>query len=610
MSSTEKKVIFTGQDGGASQTAKRISESILADARKQTESLKQQNALINEQVKALERKARASAEFLARPVREGQFRNESERERYGSRFEQAKKSFTESTELLSVLKDILASQKRQVYETEKAEKDRTKRFRSAEDRHQSLQSLARQELREDRPGVLSRVRKGERSNFAGMQPEQAEKLMYQRSLMGQDKQTQSVFLGTLAGNLAAGLIQQMFRALSSVASARSGEEGVVSLLGAIPVVGGTAATVAERARSEQYSVQTRQFGLRALTGRGITGSPNVGLGFSTAESFEMMRPLVEASGSGRNAGTMTNQAQFLQRGLGLSTATITQMVKDIRVSRSGADMVQIINDVLHSNPDLRRDQTKLSEVLSQSSQLTTQLASQTENLDLRKNIGIVGALRSIGGSFADPNLGVARMMSINQSLSAPTTDFQRARNFSALSSLSPGASYFQLLEMQEKGIGQQGFLPGVLNRLKRETGGGENFMLAASTNLGLPASTTRKLVAAFERNPKMFDAFTGGTGDLAKMLETRAGALVSERDVSKAKIDEAFSKSGAEGLLMTASETIKEASELLKAIPQAIGNLLSGEEKTAETNKEAAAIMKLAADTLNRKAQGNSVYTK
>ncbi len=235
--------------------------------------------------------------------------------------------------------------------------------------------------------------------------------------------------------------------------------------------------------------------------------------------------------------------------------------------------MQIASDVLAANPELRRDQTKFAEILQQTSQLTNQLAGQSENVDPRKSAGIVGALRSIGGSFSDSNLGQQRMMSINNSLTSPGTDYQKSRAFGVLSGINPGASYFQLGEMQEKGIGQKGYLSGILKQFERESGGGENMMMMSKQNLGLGNSTSRKLVEAYQKNPKIFDDFSGTNEDLEKTLglSGRAESNTSKRDREKAEIDNAFSMSATAGTLKVASLTFESAVDEFKAIIGSLG---------------------------------------
>lgn len=570
--STEKKVIFSGQDN-VSQKAKQMYSNLLADSKKYGDTLKEQTGYINQQIKALEKKAKLESKEGRKSFEEqGELyraaKTPQEREKYAGRTAQIRKELEESSATIEVLKSIFQEAKKQSAATDKLEKSQQKFKLSSEDQYKSMQSLARQEFRENKQGVLAKIKAAEKGGYSNMDVYTAEKVMYQKSLAGDQEKPKSMFGPVFYATLAAGLVQQIASALGKIIGTQSGEQGLNTLLGGIPFVGGILGGASGRTFEEQLAIQSKELELKAKTGKSIRGLSNqTGIGYSTRESLAMTEGLVGAAGNARGAN-QTGNALLLQRGLGLSTEAITQIVKDLRTTRSSADIMQIASDVLKANPELRRDQTKFAEILQQTSQLTNTLASQTENVDIRKNAGMVGALRSIGGSFADPNLGPQRMLSINQSLTQPGTEYQKARGFGVLSGLNPGASYFQMLEAQEQGIGKKGYLSGMLNQLKRETGGGENMMLGVNQNLGLGASTSRKLVEAFEKNPKMFDDLAGGgKASIEKVLglTQRAEGATSERDKEKAEIDNAFAMSATAGTMKVASLTFEAGAEMFKS---------------------------------------------
>lgn len=579
---SEKKVIFSGIDSGASSTAHKIYSGIIADAQKYTNTIKEQNSYIKEQIKALEKKADVEAANLrlatnslikANKLAPG-LEQQNARINAKRSINESKINFDEDIKALELLRGIYNESRKQTTASEKAEKSQQKKSITSEEQYSAMKSLARQEVKENLSGVKSKIKLAEKNDYSGLDPRTAEKLMYQKQIVGEDKKSSSTFGAVFAGTLAAGIVQQVASAMSKIVGATSGEQAVNSLLGSIPILGGAIGGGADRTFQEQLAIQTKELELTGRTGKSIKGLSNKSnIGFSTRESLSTTEGLITASGKSSGADSTSN-ALTLQRGLGLSPETISQILRDIRITRSSADIMQIVSDVLKANPELRKDQTKFSEILQQTSQLTSQLASQSENVDPRKNAGLVGALRSIGGSFADNVLGPQRMMSINSSLTSPGTEFQKARSFGVLSGQNPGMSYFQMLEAQEKGIGSKGYLGGTLKQLRRETGGGENFMLSAMQNLNLPASTSRKLVAAFERNPKMFDSFSGGSEDIEKVLglSKRAETVTSTRDKQKAEIDNAFAISAYTGDIKVASMTMKVGAGMFKGAVDSFSN--------------------------------------
>lgn len=583
--STEKKIIFSGQDSGASQTAHKIYSGILADAQKYSNIQKEQLGYINQQIKALEKKAALETKEGSKVIQEHETRarlsrSTQERERHLGRKTEAEKTLSESTEVLESLKNLLSESRKQTSLTEKLEKDTSKKIRGAEDQYQAFRSLARQEVKENREGVVRKIKEAEKNKYEGLDPRQVEKLMYQKTLLPSERNPQSAFGQIFAGVLAAGVVQKIASSLGQIVGAQSGEQGINTLLGGVPLLGGFLSGGAQRSFEERYAIQTKESELEARTGRRVKGiSTASNIGFSSRESLGLTEGLIEASGKS-TGGDNTQNAMLLQRALGLSSSTIIQAAKDIRISRSSADLVQIVSEVFSANPDLRKDRTKLAEVLSQSSQLTSQLAQQTENVNLGRNLGMVGALRSIGGSFGDPLLGTQKMMSINQSLTNPSTEYQKARNFGVLSGVNPGSSWFQINEQMEQGIGAKGFLGGVLRQLKREGGGDEGFMTGVQQNLGLGFSASRKLTEAFNKNPTMFDNFAGGNQDLAKLLGVKsltgeAERLTKQTDKEKADTDNAFAISAAAGDFKIAALTLKAGAEMINNAASKIDKSLS-----------------------------------
>lgn len=566
--STEKKIIFTAQDNNVAQKANQIYSSILPKSKEYSTNLKEQTAYIEKQVRELEKKARLEQKTGNAILKEQESllaaaRTPRERAKYEERVNRVKNDLSDSTTVLETLKELLNETKRQNSRTEKVEKETAKKLRLEEDRYQSQKSLWRQEVQYDKQGVKDRIKAAEKNNFKDMTPEQVEKLMFQKTMSGGEGKDRGIFGQVFAGTLAAGIVQKIGSTLSTIASASTGEQAFNSLLGGVPFVGDVLSKASQRNFEEQYAVGTGVKRLRALTGYGgLRIGGNNHIGFSTRENTESAANLIPSSGFAGGYDKYGNQSSLLERGLSFSPQLINQLVKDIRSTSNNADLLKVVSYALNANPELRKDQTRFSEILTQTSQLTNQLISQSENISLKQNAGVVGALRSIGGTFADPVLGGQRMLSINNALTNPGNDFQKARSFGVLSGLKPGMSYFQTLEAQEKGIGQEGYLEGLLKQLERETGGGENLMLSVQQNLGLGASTSRRLVEARRKNPNIFGNFKGGTEDIESILglTNRAVDSTSRKDREAAEMSDKYLRGTFNGL----SEGIKQTVDVIK----------------------------------------------
>ncbi len=575
MSSTEKKLIFKA-DNQTSSTTNQIFNDIDKGIKKNSSSLKEQNSLYLEQIKILKERNRLQESGVNKIFSEaGKMSPGLDKEYKIGEAKEAKRAFDydkkQNEQVIGLLGAIVKENQKSNTTANKVEQDQNKKLKQAEDF--KIREGLRKEVRDDPKKVRQKIKEAEGTVFEGIDEEGIRNLKYQKNLLPAEKKEQSMFAQVFAGTLAAGIVQKIASSLGQITGAQSGEQAFNSLLGGIPVIGGILGGANDRAFNEQYGVQTKSLGLRALTGSNIaansTGSLAEKLGYSSQESFDLQGGLIKAAGN-RSGNNSTNSTMLLQKSFGLSTETITQIVKDLRTTRSSADVMQIAADVIKANPELRKDQTKFAEILQQTSTLTNQLASQSENINIRNNIGMIGALRSVGGSFADPNLGTQKFMSINQSLTNPGTEYQKARSFGVLSGTNPGASYFETLEAQEKGLGQKGYLSGILKQLKREGGDGENFMLGINQNLGLSASSSRKLAEAYNKNPSMFDDFSGSKGDIDKILggniAKRAEENVSQKDKDKAILDNNFALGALDGTMKVASQTIAAAVDRLAGL--------------------------------------------
>lgn len=564
--SNEKKFIFTAQDGGVTQKVNQIYSGITAKAKEYSNSLKEQTSFIEKQIKELEKKARLEGKTGNAILRENEnllrhSRTYEERDRYQGRVDRVRSELGEKSAVIDLLKELLAETKRQSTSIEKTEKDYKKKIIFDEERDKSEyvdnNTSNGVKIFEEEKVNKRKNKEGEDCCCCCCCDESHEDIEKSGSGGGKGKD-KGIFSQVFAGTLAAGIVQKIGNSLGTIASSQTGEQAFNSLLGGIPFVGDLFSGANQRKFEEQYTVGFGTNKLKALTGnRNLNIRGNTDIGFSTRENVESATNLITASGNSGGYDKYGNQARLMERGLGLSPQTITQIVKDIRTTQSNADITKIAADVIRSNPELRRDQTKFSEILSQTSQLTNQLASQTENNNLSTNAGIVGQLRGIGGSFADPVLGSQRMLSINQSLTNPGNDFQKARSFGVLSGINPGSSYFQLQEMQEKGVGQKGYLEGILKQLEKEVGGGENLMLAAQQNLNIPFSSARKLIEARDKNKGLLTNFSGGTEDVEKFLNIsgRARDFTADKDREAARTSDAFLDGAFAGFVENLNQT-------------------------------------------------------
>jgi hypothetical protein len=564
--SDEKKIVFSADDK-VSGKAKQIFTGILNDAQKYTTSIKEQNSFIQQQIKLLEKKAQAekqAGEGILKRTQQTLSRTapgleqQQELSKYRAYQTQYKTESKNNEQILGVLKQLLNESKKENNTTERTEKEQER-----EDERKAKYELQRRwrvEAKSDKEAVRDRISKAEEEGYGTMDSVDIEKLHYQKNILGKEKPDESTFRTIVGAMMTTAAISTVMGGVKQFIASPTGTQGLANITSGVGqgvmgmgIKSGNAYVAAAGGVIDllssllggsveaRHALQPGYNRMGAKSGGNIGIGGNVELGYTSLQAQQLQEGLLNAGGSAANVETNTGQAQTLQRGLGLDQSVLIQAVMAARTIGSSTDLVSIVSKVLKYNPDLVKDQTKTQEILQGQLILTNQLAQQTEKVNQGQVAGVFGALRSVGGSFLNnPELMARNAASINQSLANPTTDYQRARSFGVLSKMSPGSSYLQLLEAQEKGISQQGYLGSYAKQLLKETGGGDNFALSLKQNLGLSSYSTAELFAKdFQAHPEKYTSFKGSEADIAKMVGVdRAKQYTPEQEQIKARTDE------------------------------------------------------------------------
>lgn len=435
---------------------------------------------------------------------------------------------------------------------------------------------AMKEIASDKQSVqeqLAEFRKvregGQAQLFEKYSPEQIMKMTAQESMLAQPQQNQqqSLFGAILGAEAIKGVISRVSRIGGQMAGAQSGEQFMADALKGIPLVGELIGGAIGRHQEESYNAQVGTNRLRGRVGRGRMFSAS-NLGYSIAETMPLAEEVVTALGSGRNYAGVTRDVMGAERAFALDRGTLTESLRQQRMSDSG-DLERNISIVYNTMKNKGfisdSDTTQFQEILQLQNSLLSKQSEVMETTDSRAATGVIAAMKAVGGSFGDARAG-QRIAQISSALAGPGNDFQKARNMQVLSKLKPGASLFEIMEMQEKGIAQEGFLGETLRQLEKETGGGEGMLLATQSRLGLGAAQTRKLVEAFQGDRTMFDSFSGGKAELQQKLDLEAMGtrLTPKREQEQARISDAFVSGATDGMMQVGKEFGKNVAQMLK----------------------------------------------
>lgn len=589
--SNEKKIGFKGDVSGflseltkANQQVKDYYNNSIQNATKLSNSTQQQTEYIKLQTKATESRIQAlkkEQETLIQTF-------ELEKQRIKN--QQASGTLT-AEQAKSQIKSASGTLNSQLREGDLRIKDLDKVVELLRGVKDEISIAAMKEIAENKRGVLEQLKEFKKVSpdklFEKYSPEEVMKLQKQQELLKADspekKKEQSIFGAILGAEMVKSLASKINQVGTAMSGAQSGEQFLADALKAIPIVGGLIGGMVGRHQEESYKAQVGTNRLRGRAGRGsMFGFSNLGYGIN--ETMPIAEQAVTALGSSSDIRGVTGDVVSSERAFSLDRGTLMDMLKNQRMQNDGdlSKNISVVFNTMKSRGFISdKDTTQFEEILKLQNTLVQKQSEVMEVVDPNKATGVIAAFKGVGGSFGDARAG-GRISQISGALSSPGNDFQKARNLQVLSKLKPDASLFELEEMQEKGIMQEGFLGETLRQLEKETGGGEGMLQATKSRLGLGAEATRTLVEQFQANRTRFDKFSGTEGELMGELDlmSKASALTPEREKEQARISDAFIEGPIKGLKQVGIEFSKNVAEAIKesGIPfgEEAGNAILG----------------------------------
>lgn len=575
--SQNKKITFEGVDNGVldlmdkyRRKAEDTYGELLRDAQRLNSSSSEQLRLIQDRIRELEKENRLRAEAQRQEL-QSQFARlsagatpERVRELRGQLSTGlsyvGRESSGEST-LLSMVKDILVQMKKSDSESQKTKRQQLDKVNQDWD---NKRALWEQEVREDPSGVKRAIHQGKanwfergfmgRGDYSNASEYEKEKRQYQEGVLGQEggsNKQESFFGALLKIEALKAILRSVTGVISSLSNAQSGDQLMNDMVGSIPFIGPMLSMPRKRMIDEQFNAQVPLNRLRGRTGQNNGMFSVEGAGFSIAETMPVADQVAIASGSGANNKSNTINSLLLERAFSLDRSTTQGMFSSSRMTGDTKTIVEQVATVMNLMPSLRNDRTQLNEILTLQNSLIQQQSQIVESVNTDAVTQAIATFRGFGGGFDDTR-AMERISTINSSLMNPANDFQKARNFGVLSKLKPGSSYFELLESQEKGVYEKGFMGETMQQLEKEFGGGDAMMLAMKQRFGLSASATRTLYEGYKKNRGAFDNISGFS-DLKSLginLEGEASAMTSERERESAMISDAFVQGVTPGMRM------------------------------------------------------------
>lgn len=584
---TNKKITFQGADGGLLQTMERIkrqSEEMynrtITQAKKVSESGREQLAFIEMQAKALERKN-------AQLERERKILNETHRENILAINREQMAGRISPAQAQQQRRDLINERGQRISDIDVQSSQNTETSSLLRELIETVKLTAREEIAEDRKDVERGIREEDRLRRRGrvdeIRDEEALVTGVQRDMIGSSGD-KSIFKDVLLANLVTEGLKGIFKGVSNVVNTTmNAQEGSEMLLPQIisqfsPLglpIGNLIAQPYMRHLDAQFGLN-KASGLNIATGgRAINTGSLSALGYTLEESQGVARDIMLARGTNRGVGGRTRDALSLERGMGLDRGVIMQMFRDMRMTGDQMDIVRNTASVLNTMGVDMSDRVLMGELLQTQSNLIQQQGQAVQTVNRGAITSMMGAFGGLGGRFQqDPQFLQRTLSQVNSAFVQPQNEFAQARQFGVLSQLNPNASYFQLLEMQEKGIFQSGLLGGTLSSLQREMGQDPEAMMVAFKQMtGLGAETTRNIIQGYLLDPDRFKGFQGSEQEAMEMLgvspsRLRAEAgrddILPERIRSMAEVQDAFVTGGIEGMKTLGKQLGEDIVEQIK----------------------------------------------
>lgn len=532
----EKKVVFSGVDNVSSMFAKLkassqdITSQLVRDARQYSDSGREQIDIIDEQIDLIQKRFNLESQTPQQQQRQQQSLNTQvdQQQQFSPTQQRAEQDDdlqqsnderqSSSTSQTSTDQSVKDDDSRQVLESQleqqKVQSSLTKELinavqNAAKREIQSEAANTEREIQSERSGIDNAQRQDDSPTSSSPDSstpfvsEQDDNLPEQPSQQAQqgkdgDKDTPDIDEQAERG------VNQAVQIANNPASALAG----------IPIVGAALAYAAMQGTNLQN--QGNQF--QALTGESYrsVGSPNsfgVGVGASfgmtRAQMLGVATELARAQGSADDIVKETTQVSALQKAFSLDQSVLmgTARLQQFDSNERGVSGdVQNFIKVMQSTGQFEDgDFTRLGELLEIGNQIAERQAATLENIDTDTNAEIIAQFQEVGGSFADRRAG-ERIQTINQALTDPGNDFMQALNYQVLRQQNPEASFFELQEMQEKGLAQEGMMSGTMEAIQQMAGGDQDLMMQlVKSRFGLSAAQTRQLTEAYSEDDTIFD---------------------------------------------------------------------------------------------------------
>ena len=259
----------------------------------------------------------------------------------------------------------------------------------------------------------------------------------------------------------------------------------------------------------------------ASSNKGIRDFENIGLQGSQIYQLagQTVRAYLESNGDDRQR---TYDVAVQSKAMGLDQSQVLGMAslrKMFTGDQTSASMINTLRNAGATNPNM-------SNMMNMYQQLTQTLGQSINKMSVALPASIIRTFGRGEGAWNvnDPRL-MGNIQKIQQGLTTPQNDWQKAISFMSLSQYTPGASFWDLTKSQEKGLGTPDALKNLLGTYKQVYGKGDLYKLAIKQRFGFDADTTDTFLQSIE----------SGKIDTAMKMVGAGGKTASAADIAAAE---------------------------------------------------------------------------
>lgn len=284
------------------------------------------------------------------------------------------------------------------------------------------------------------------------------------------------------------------------------------------------------------------------------------LGINGAEYYQRASRVARGFMSGRNIEQRTYDIAALQKGLNLDERQLLGLGQTSQLFGNYSNGIRknigpagIVNTVLGVGGVGKEN---LPSAINTFSAIAQKMSEAIENVPVSLSATLMNTFGKGSGSWNinDPRF-LSNINQLQQGLSKPQNDYQKAISFMSLSQSAPGASFWELTKMQEGGLATASALPNLLKTYSKIYGKGDMYKMAVKNRFGFTSEKTDEFLDMVKKGVDVEGAYKKvmtGEDRVSEKVAGQAAAYTSQTKKEQATLSN-ISLAGSEAAVKQAN---------------------------------------------------------